>query len=90
MDGGRPRPCRVIADPVELQVVQATDRHRELVADLAPEGARRGKAQMVGINRCAPVNQAGLMAFAASKKCDQRWKLLGDFIAKNGGGRARD
>src|ERR1700722_16582062 len=61
IDRGRPPPCRLVADPVKFLMVQATDRHRELVADLAPEGAGLGKTQVVGINGRAPADEAGLV-----------------------------
>ena len=46
--------------PVQLAVMDAAHRNGELVADLAAERPRLGKAQMVGIGRRAAAHQAGL------------------------------
>ena len=41
-------------------MMRATQRHRKLVADLAPERAPLRKAQMVRIRRPATANKTGL------------------------------
>ena len=46
--------------PVQFPMVDPTHRNRELVADLAAEGPRLGKTQMVGIGRRSAAHQAGL------------------------------
>ena len=45
---------------VQLSVVDTAHRDSELVADFAPERARLGKAQMVGICGRTAAHQAGL------------------------------
>jgi hypothetical protein len=44
--------------PVQLAVVEATDRNGELVADFAAERPRLSKTQMVGVGRRAAAHQA--------------------------------
>jgi hypothetical protein len=44
---------------VELAVVQAAERNREFVADLAPEGELLGEAHVVRLRRLPPANEAG-------------------------------
>ena len=46
---------------MELAVVRATERHRELIADLAAERARLREAQMVWIGGPATADQARLL-----------------------------
>ena len=46
---------------MDLAVVRATDRHRELVADLAAERTRLREAQMVWIGRPPAADQARLL-----------------------------
>ncbi len=43
-------------------MVAAAERHGELVADFAAEGARLGEAQMMSIARLAAADQAGLLS----------------------------
>jgi hypothetical protein len=45
---------------MDLTVVSAAQRDRELVADFASEGSVLGKAQMMGIAGLTPADQAGL------------------------------
>jgi hypothetical protein len=42
-------PCRLIAVPVKLAMMEATNRDRELVADLAAQRPRLRKAKMMRI-----------------------------------------
>ena len=53
-------PCRLIAVPVQLAMMEATNRDREFIADLAPECPWLGKAQMVRLGRCAAAHDAWL------------------------------
>ena len=43
-------------------MVSAAQRDRELVADFASEGPTLRKAQMMGIARLTPADQAGLLS----------------------------
>ena len=42
-------PCSLIAAVVNLAMMPSTQRHRELVADLAPQRPALGKSQVMGI-----------------------------------------
>jgi hypothetical protein len=53
-------PCGFIARAMSLPMVAAAQRHGELIADLAAQCAVLRKAQMVGVCRPAPTNQARL------------------------------
>jgi hypothetical protein len=46
---------------VDLAVVGAAGRDRELVADLADQCARLGEAQVMGVRGAPPADQAGLL-----------------------------
>jgi hypothetical protein len=48
---------------MNLTMVSATQRDRELVADLAAQRRRLGKAQMMGIGGTAAANQARLLGY---------------------------
>ena len=56
----------------------ATERHRELIADLEAEASRLREAQVMGIRRLAAANHTGLrgnklaMAFVAPPPCFRR------------------
>ena len=56
-------PCRFIAGAMNLTVVSATERDRELVADLAAERWCLGKAQMMGIGGAAAAEEAWLLGY---------------------------
>ena len=56
-------PCRFIATTMNLTMVSATERDRELVADLAAERRRLGKAQMMGIGGAAAADEARLLGY---------------------------
>ena len=58
VDPGPPRD--LIAVAMQLAMMQAAQGNRELVADLAPERARLGKAQMVRLGGRAAANEAWL------------------------------
>src|SRR6266699_6550966 len=59
VDPSRFPPQRLVARAMELAVVQAAERNREFVADLAPQGALLGEAQVVRLGGLAPANEAG-------------------------------
>jgi hypothetical protein len=48
---------------MELAMVTAAERHRELVAYFAPERALLCKPQMMCIRGAAPASQTGLSAY---------------------------
>jgi len=48
---------------MQLTMVTAAERHRELVADLATERTRLRELKMVRIRRAAPASQTGLSAY---------------------------
>src|SRR5262249_49406222 len=52
---------RFIATAMDLTMVSATERDRELVADLAAERRCLGKAQMMGISGTAAADKARLL-----------------------------
>src|SRR6516162_3484296 len=54
-------PRRFIATAMNLTMVSATERDRELVADFAAERRCLGKAQMMGIGGTAAADQARLL-----------------------------
>ena len=54
-------PHRFITTAMNLTMVSATERDRELVADLAAERRGLGKAQMMGIGGAAAADQARLL-----------------------------
>src|SRR3712207_4876866 len=64
---GRP-PRLLIRLPVELAMVGAAERDRELVADLAAQRDRLGDADVVRVGRSAPAHDAGLLADEAQVK----------------------
>jgi hypothetical protein len=53
-------PCGFIATAMGLAMMAPAQRHRELIADLAPKGAVLCEAQMMGICRPAAANQTRL------------------------------
>jgi hypothetical protein len=54
-------PCRLVTVPVKLAMMEATNRNRELVADLAAQRPRLRKAQMMRIGRFAAAHHARLL-----------------------------
>ena len=56
-------PCRFVATSMDLAMMTATERHCELVADLAAERPVLGEAQMMRICRPATANQAWLLGY---------------------------
>ena len=56
-------PHGFIATTMHLTMVSATERDRELVADLAAERRCLGKAQMMGIGGAAAADQARLLGY---------------------------
>ena len=55
-------PCGFVARAMGLAMMAPAQRHGELVTDLAAERAVLGEAQMVGVGRPAPTNQASLFS----------------------------
>ena len=53
-------PCDFIARAMGLAMMAPAQRHGELITDLAAERAVLGEAQMMGVCRPAPTNQASL------------------------------
>jgi hypothetical protein len=60
VDAASVPPGGFTAAAVDLAVVDAAKRHRELVADFAAERSRLCGAQMMGIRGLPPTDQAGL------------------------------
>src|SRR3984957_15105068 len=60
IDLGLLPPRGFVTMPVQLSMVDTAHRNGELVADLAPERAWLGKAQMVGVCGQTAAHQAGL------------------------------
>ncbi len=56
-------PHRFIATAMNLTMVSATERDRELVADLAAERRCLGKAQVMGIGGAAAADEARLLGY---------------------------
>ena len=54
-------PCGFIAAAVNLAMVPPTQRHRELVTDLAPESRRLREAQMVSVCGASSTDETGLL-----------------------------
>ena len=69
VDLDRMPPSGLVALSVKLAMVDTTERNRELIADLAAEGARLSKAEMVRIARGAAAHDTGL-------PCDELAVLL--------------
>ena len=45
---------------MNLAMVRSAERHRELIAHLAPERTKLGKAEMMGVRGSASADEAGL------------------------------
>ena len=56
-------PCRFIPLTMHFTMMSAAQRDRELIADLAAEGAGLRKANMMGIAGLAPAHEARLQAY---------------------------
>jgi len=54
-------PGPLVAYSVKRLVVEGTERHDPLVADLAPQGPGLGEAQVMGLAGRPPADQAGLV-----------------------------
>jgi hypothetical protein len=57
---GFPPPRGFIATAVEFAMVSSTQRHRELIADLATECPGLGEAQMMRVRRAATADKTRL------------------------------
>jgi hypothetical protein len=53
-------PRHFVCTQVEFAVMNAAERHGELVADLAPERGRLGEPKMMRIGRLSPTHEARL------------------------------
>ncbi len=53
-------PFHLITNGVERSVVRSTERHDQLVADLASDRSGLGETHMVGLARRTPADEAGL------------------------------
>jgi hypothetical protein len=53
-------PRLFIAAPMQIPVVDAAQRHGELVTDFAPKGARLPKPDVMGIGRAPAADETGL------------------------------
>ena len=61
IDAGLPPPAALVAGAMHRPVMPATERDRELIADLAAECAGLGKAQVVGIRGLAAAHETCLL-----------------------------
>ena len=53
-------PSHFIAGPMQVAMMRAAERHREFIADLEAKASRLREAQVMGVRRLAPANDAGL------------------------------
>src|SRR5215472_13024706 len=65
IDAGLPPPRALVARAVHRTMMPATERNRELIADLATERARLGKSEVVGVRRLAAAHEARLLGDVA-------------------------
>ena len=56
-------PCGLIAGAMDLAMMAPAQRHGELITDLAAQRAVLREAQVVGVCRPAPTNQARLFGY---------------------------
>jgi hypothetical protein len=61
IESGPPGPF--VAVPVKLAMMKATNRNRELIADLAPQRSRLREAKMVRIGGFAAAHEARLLGY---------------------------
>jgi hypothetical protein len=61
VDASLPPPVALVAQAMHRPVMPATERDRELIADLAAERARLGEAQVVGIRGLAAAHETCLL-----------------------------
>jgi hypothetical protein len=61
VDAGLPPPAALVARAMHRPVMPATERDRELIADLAAECAGLGEAQVVGIRGLAAAHETCLL-----------------------------
>lgn len=72
-----PLPSRsFVAAAIELPIVAAAQRHRELIADLAAELSVLSEAQVVRIRRAAVTDQAGLPDNKSDMLAAPNWAQL--------------
>jgi len=77
LDTGLRPPIELFAGAVQVTVMGATQRHRELVADLCAQPARLGKPKMVGVARLSAADEAGLFGHEAQVLAIALAPLLG-------------
>ena len=65
LDADSRPPIDFLAGPVQLPMMRATQRHRELVADLEAEPAGLCEPQMVRVAGLAAADEAGLFGHKA-------------------------
>ena len=65
VDAGILPPRGFIADPVHQSMMNAAERHRELVARLAAQGPRLHETKMMWVGRLATAEEAGLLGDVA-------------------------
>jgi hypothetical protein len=85
IDALRLPPGDLIAGAMQVTVMDAAERHRELIAHFAAQRARLHEAQMMGIAGLAPTDQAGLpghvaqmVLVAIAARCGDREDALVD------------
>ena len=61
INGLFPPPGGLVAGTMQLAMVAATQRNRELVADLSSHRPALSKAKVVGVRRASSTDQAGLL-----------------------------
>src|SRR5262245_39623000 len=69
-------PCQFVSPHVQLAVMDAAERHRELVTDLASERGGLGKPKMMRIGGLSPAHEACL-------RCDERPMILIAFAPRS-------
>src|SRR5436305_4447743 len=84
-------PSRLVADPVQKSVMDATKRNSEFIAHLAPERARLHVLEVMGVARPAAADEAGLLgdiaqmltvAMAARDRNRQHAFVDGDWVGR--------
>ena len=65
VDPGSAPPSDLITMTMKLAVMSPTQRHGELVADLAAKRPALGETQVMGVGRFAAADQTGLLRYKA-------------------------
>jgi hypothetical protein len=79
IDGGFAPPRRLVTVAVQLAMVAAAERDRELVTDLAAQRPALGKAQLMSIARLTATDGTGLLCHKAHMVAiaDAPWLRVG-------------